>query len=60
VKTIHHQQKEDSRREKKRAPSEQKAQALRAWLPGQRDAQSDEELVSTFVRVATKQVLQDA
>ena len=36
--------------EKKRAPSEVKAQALRAWLQGQSDAQSGEELVSPLVR----------
>jgi hypothetical protein len=46
--------------EKKIAPSEQKAQALRALLPGQTDAQSGEELVSTLVRLSTERVLQEA
>ena len=46
--------------EKKRAPSEQKAQALRALLQGQSDAQSGEELLSTLVRLSTERVLQEA
>ena len=46
--------------EKKRAPSEQKAQALRALLQGQPDAQSGEELLSTLVRLSTERVLQEA
>jgi transposase-like protein len=46
--------------EKKRAPSEVKAQALRALLQGQTDAQSGEELLSTLVRLATERVLQAA
>ena len=37
--------------EKKIAPSEQKAQALRALLQGQHDAQSGEELLSTLESV---------
>ena len=35
---------------KTRAPSEQKAQALRAVLQGQFDGQSGDELLSTIVR----------
>jgi putative transposase len=46
--------------EKKIAPSEAKAQALRALLQGQTDAQSGEELLSTLVRLATERVLQEA
>jgi len=46
--------------EKKRAPSEAKAQAVRALLQGQTDAQSGEELLSTFVRVSTERVVQEA
>ena len=46
--------------EKKIAPSEQKAQALRALLQGQQDAQSGEELLSTLVRLSTERVLQEA
>jgi putative transposase len=46
--------------EKKIAPSEQKAQALRALLQGQSDAQSGEELLSTLVRLSTERVLQEA
>ena len=46
--------------EKKIAPSEQKAQALRALLQGQHDAQSGEELLSTLVRLSTERVLQEA
>jgi hypothetical protein len=46
--------------EKKRAPSAVKAQALRALLPGQPDAQSGEELLSTGVRLSTERVLQEA
>lgn len=45
--------------EKKIAPSEQKAQALRALLQGQPDAQSGEELLSTLVRLSTERVLQE-
>jgi putative transposase len=46
--------------EKKIAPSEVKAQALRALLQGQTDAQSGEELLSTLVRLSTERVLQEA
>jgi len=46
--------------EKKIAPSEQKAQALRALLQGHTDAQSGEELLSTLVRLSTERVLQEA
>jgi transposase-like protein len=46
--------------EKKLAPSEVKAQALRALLQGQTDAQSGEELLSTLVRLSTERVLQEA
>jgi putative transposase len=45
---------------KKIAPSEGKAQALRALLQGQHDAQSGEELLSTLVRLSTERVLQEA
>jgi putative transposase len=46
--------------EKKIAPSEQKAQALRALLQGQLDGQSGEELLSTIVRLSTERILQEA
>jgi putative transposase len=46
--------------EKKIAPSEVKAQALRALLQGEHDAQSGEELLSTVVRLSTERVLQEA
>lgn len=46
--------------EKKIAPSEQKAQALKAVLPGQLDGQSGEELLSTLVRLSTERILQEA
>ena len=46
--------------EKKRAPSAQKAQALRALLQGQVDGQSGEELLSALVRVSTERILQEA
>jgi putative transposase len=46
--------------EKKIAPSEVKAQALRALLQGQTDAQSGEELLSTLVRLSTERVWQEA
>jgi putative transposase len=46
--------------EKKIAPSEQKAQALKALLQGQLDGQSGEELLSTIVRVSTERILQEA
>jgi hypothetical protein len=46
--------------EKKSAPNEQKAQAVRALLQGQTDAQRGEELVSPLVRLSTERVLQEA
>jgi putative transposase len=46
--------------EKKIAPSDVKAQALRALLHGQHDAQGGEELLSTLVRLSTERVLQEA
>ena len=46
--------------EKKRAPSEQKAQALRALLRGGAEGQSGEELVSLVVRLSTERILQEA
>jgi len=60
VTTITQPQKEDSRMEKKIAPSEAKAQALRMLLQGHTDAQSGEELLSLLVRLATERVLQEA
>jgi hypothetical protein len=52
-------QKEGSRRQERIAPSEQKAQALRALWQGQSDAQSGEEVLSTVVRLSTERVLQE-
>ena len=46
--------------EKRIAPSEQKAQALRAVLQGQSEGQSGEELWSLLVRLATERILQEA
>lgn len=46
--------------EKRIAPSEQKAQALRAVLQGHLDGQSGEELLSTLVRLSTERILQEA
>jgi len=46
--------------EKKRAPSEQKAQALRALLQGQAEGQSGDELLSALVRLSTERILQEA
>jgi len=46
--------------EKQIAPSEQKAQALKAVLQGQLDGQSGEELLSTLVRLSTERILQEA
>ena len=46
--------------EKKIAPSEQKAQALRALLQGQRESQSGEEFLSLLVRLSTERILQEA
>ena len=46
--------------EKRIAPSEQKAQALRALLEGQTQGQNGEELLSLLVRLSTERVLQEA
>ena len=46
--------------EKKIAPSEQKAQALRALLQGQAEGQSGEELLRALVRLSTERILQEA
>ena len=46
--------------EKTSAPSEHKAQALRALLQGQVDGQRGEELLSTLVRLSTERILQEA
>src|SRR6201993_5351359 len=46
--------------EKKIAPSEQKAQALRALLQGQSEGQNGEELLSLLVRLSTERILQEA
>src|SRR4249920_3851760 len=46
--------------EKKIAPSEHKAQALRALLQGQAEGQSGEELLSLLVRLSTERILQEA
>ena len=46
--------------EKRIAPSEQKAQALRALLQGQAEGQSGEELLSLLVRLSTERSLQEA
>jgi putative transposase len=46
--------------EKKIAPSEQKAQALRAMLQGHGEGQSGEELLSMLVRLSTERILQEA
>jgi putative transposase len=46
--------------EKKIAPSEAKAQALRALLQGQSEGQSGEELLSLLVRLSTERILQEA
>jgi putative transposase len=46
--------------EKKIAPSEQKAQALRAVLQGQAEGQSGAELLSLLVRLSTERILQEA
>jgi len=46
--------------EKKIAPSEHKAQALRALLNGQAEGQSGEELLSLLVRLSTERILQEA
>jgi hypothetical protein len=52
--------KEDSRREKNLAPSEHKAQALRALWQGQVEGQSGEELLSLLVRLSTERIWQEA
>jgi hypothetical protein len=46
--------------EKKRAPSEQKAQTLRAMVPGHLETQSGEEVLSPSVRLSTERVVQEA
>ena len=46
--------------EKRIAPSEQKAQALRALLQGQAEGQSGEEFLSLLVRLSTERILQEA
>jgi transposase-like protein len=46
--------------ERKIAPSEQKAQALRALLQGQAEGQSGEEFLSLLVRLSTERILQEA
>jgi putative transposase len=46
--------------EKRIAPSEQKAQELRALLQGQTEGQSGEELLSLLVRLSTERILQEA
>jgi transposase-like protein len=46
--------------EKKIAPSEQKAQALRTLLHGQAEGQNGEELLSLLVRLSTERILQEA
>jgi putative transposase len=46
--------------EKKIAPSEHKAQALRALLQGQAEGQSGEELLSLLVRLSTERIWQEA
>jgi transposase-like protein len=46
--------------EKRRAPSEHKAQALRALRQGQAEGQSGEELLSLLVRLSTERLLQEA
>ena len=46
--------------EKTRAPSEQKAQALRALLQGEAEGQSGDELLSLLVRLSTERILQEA
>jgi hypothetical protein len=42
------------------APSDRKAQELRAMLDGQSEGQRGEELLSTLVRLSTERVLQEA
>lgn len=42
------------------APSEGKAQELRAMVQGQTEARSGEELLSALVRLSTERILQEA
>jgi hypothetical protein len=42
------------------APSEGKAQELKALLGGQNEAQSGEELLSALVRLSTERMVQEA
>jgi transposase-like protein len=42
------------------APSEHKAQALRALLQGRAEGQSGEEILSALVRLSTERILQEA
>jgi hypothetical protein len=42
------------------APSEGKAQELKALLRGQNEAQSGEELLSALVRLSTERMVQEA
>ena len=46
--------------EKKRAPSERKAQEIDAVLHGQLQGENGAELLSTLVRLSTERVLQEA
>lgn len=46
--------------EKRIAPSEKKAQALRALLHGELEARGGEELLSPLVRLSPERVLQEA
>jgi hypothetical protein len=46
--------------EKRIAPSEQKAQALRAVWQGQLDGQTGEEVLSTRVGLSTERIWQEA
>ena len=59
VKTITTRPTEDARREKRRAPSEQKAQAVHAVLQGQLEGQGGEELLSSLGRLSTERVRQE-
>jgi len=57
--TIHHNLEGGLPVEKRIAPSEQKAQALRALLQDQGDGQSGEEFLSLLVRLSTERILQE-
>jgi len=46
--------------EKKIAPSEHKAQALRVLLQGQAEGQTGEGLLRLLVRLSTERILQEA